>query len=269
MSYKPVSQIPFVYGQRGNREAVVCMLGGVLSSEFPFNPEDPASRDAALQAFDSWAIGLQTKIESRLQRRLTEKELLRGLAHNEDEDEATRARVKQEREAILNPPVVDTRNWAERALDAHKEGKKEERDPKQAFLEQQVERLKNEEAKKTARALMAADPRRSKTREHAQMALLSALFDSTMPASEVRAAAWRGQLAKEGDLKQYETETNQFQARHRERLQQLARPHIDGLTKHHAAIRDLMTPFMLPPTTVEYNPGPAIDPLAEAQKYGL
>jgi len=195
----------------------------MLSGEFLYDPRDPAAKEAALKAFDEYAIGLRHSIEDNLGRRLTDKEIHRGLEHVEDEDPMTRTKVKAERDALFAPPP-DTRNWAERKLDEHKAAKKRERDPQGAFLEEQVERLAAKKAEEERRAALAASPRRQKVVAHATAEKLAALFDPTLPASVIRGADHRLRLAKQGDLRVYAKEANEFYARHEQRLQEQSAP---------------------------------------------
>lgn len=266
MAYRPVSSFPLAIGQTpAGLERVVLMLGGVIVREWVYDPQDAESKDAALKAFDECAIATQREIEKNLGRRLTTRELFHGLEHVEDENPFSRAQVKAERDAMFAPPP-DPRNWAERKLDEHKAAKKRERDPQGAFLEEQVERLAAKKAEEERRAALAANPRRQKCVEHATAALAAAKYDHTLPASEVRAAEFRLRLAKEGNLRLYQHEYNQFQKRHDERLRQLAQPHIDGVRAHEEARRRLVTPFELPAASIEEA---ASDPYATAEERAM
>ena len=218
--YKPICGLPVAIGGLPNGlEEVSLIMGRMIVANWPYDPQDPESKDAALRAFDEYAISLRNKIESNLGRRLTEKELHEGLQHVEDENEYTRAKVKKERDALFAPPP-DPRNWAEKMLDEHKAQKKRERDPRGVWLEETVEELAAEKAEEERRAALAASPRRQKVVAHATAEKLAALFDPTLPASEVRGAEFRLQLAKEGNLRVYAKEANEFYTRQEQRLQE-------------------------------------------------
>ncbi|NUQ61171.1 MAG: hypothetical protein HUU20_01705 [Pirellulales bacterium] len=244
--YKPVSGLPYAIGVRSDgRECISCTLGGMLTGEFLYDPRDPAAKEAALKAFDEYAIGLRHSIEDNLGRRLTDREMYRGLEHVEDEDPVTRAKVKAEREALFAPPP-DTRNWAERKLDEHKAAKKRERDPEGAFLEEQVERLAAKKAEEERRAALAASPRRQKVVAHATAEKLAALYDPTLPLSEIRAVNHRLKLAKEGNLRLYAKEANEFYARQEQRLQEQSAPVRKTFQVWGERLRKSQTRFELP-----------------------
>ena len=269
MSYKPISGLTYAIGGRPDgRERIVCTAGGMLGAEFVYDPYDPASKDAALRAFDEYAIGLRCGIEKNLGRRLTDKEIWRGVEHTEDEDLATCAKVKSQRDALFAPPA-DPRNWAERLLDEHKAAKKRERDPKGAFLEEQVEGLAAKEKAAKERAHRDADPRRQRCMEDAHATKLAALFDPTIPMSEIRAADHRLRLAKEGSVKVYAEEKNQFQRRHEKRLLERSAPTMEQLANVNERLRQLRTCFELPSATTEYDPGQPIDLVAEGKRLGI
>jgi hypothetical protein len=269
MSYKPVCGLPCAAGRLPDgRERIVCMAGGMLSGEFVYDPNDPASKDAALRAFDEYGIGLRAAIEKNLGRRLTANEIFRGVGHVEDEDPITRAQVKAERDALFAPPA-DPRNWAEKRLDEHKAAKKRDRDPKGAFLEEQVERLAAQERAAKEKAHRDADPRRQHCIQDAQATKLAAIFDSTIPLSELRAADHRLRIAKEGSVKVYADEKNQFQRRQEKRLLERSAPAMEQIANANERLRQLRTPFALPAATIEYEPGKPIDLVEEGKRLGI
>lgn len=269
MSYKPISGIPFATGGRPDgRERISCVLGGMLSGEFLYDPRDPVSKDAALRAFDEYAIGLRNQIETNLGRRLTEKEIFRGVEHVEDEDEFARRKVKAEYDAMF-APAVDGRNWAERLRDEHKAQQKRERDPKAAWLDEQCERLAAEEAARQEKAKRDADPRRKKCIDDATATRLAAIFDPALPMSEIRAADHRLRVAKEGDVKVYAAQKNEFQERHETRLLEQSRPAMETFQTWGQRLKQVRTRFELPAVTIEYEPGQKIDLVAEGKRLGL
>jgi hypothetical protein len=246
MSYKPLCGIPVAVGGLPNGlEQVSLILGRTVVASWPFDPHNPESEEAALRAFDEYATNLRNKIESNLGRQLTQKELHVGLQHVEDEDNFTRHKVKAERDAVFAPPP-DPRNWAEKMLDEHRAEKKRERDPQGAWLEEQVEELTAKKAEEERRAALASSPRRQKVVAHATAEKVAALFDPTLPASEVRAADHRLRLAKEGNLRVYAKEANEFYTRHEQRLQEQSAQVRETFQVWGARLKKAQTRFELP-----------------------
>lgn len=267
---KPVSRVPYSISQcPDGRGRIMCMLGGMLGKEFVYDPSSQESKDAALRAFDEYAIETTSQIEATIGRRLTDQELRCGMAHAEDEEDVTRAKIRQERAAMFAPPDTTDPNPFNRLLAEHKAAKKRDRDPKAAWLEEAAEKWDAKQTAAEEKAKRDADPRRQRCIEDATATKLAAIFDPTLPASEVRAADHRLRIAREGDPKLYKQEVNQFRQRHVERLQQLAQPHLDGLARHRAAIRQLQHPFELPSVTTDYESGKAIDVAAEGERLGI
>lgn len=244
--YRPICGLPVAIGGLPNGlEEVSLIMGRMIVASWPYDPHDPESKDAALRAFDEYAIKLRNKIEANLQRPLSAKELHVGLEHVEDEDEFTRQKVKKERDVVFAPPA-DERNWAERMLDEHKAQKKRERDPKGAWLEERVAELAAENAEEERRAALASSPRRQKVVAHATAEKLAALYDPTLPASEIRAADHRLRLAKEGNLRLYAKEANEFYARHEQRLQEQSAPARETFQVWGERLKKAQTRFELP-----------------------
>lgn len=264
--YKPLSGIPVAIGGLPNGlEQVSLVMGRMIVASWPYDPHDPEGKEAALRAFDEYAISLRNKIEANLGRPLTDRELHEGLQHVEDENEFTRRKVKAERDAVFAPPP-DERNWAERMLDEHKVQKKHERDPQGAWLEEQVEELAATKAEEERRAALVASPRRQKVVAHATAGKLAALYDPTLPASEVRGADFRLKLAKEGDLRVYAKEANEFYTRHEQRLQEQSAPARETFQVWGERMKKAQTRFELPAADILEAGN---DPYATAEERGL
>lgn len=237
--YRPLTDLPLLesYGK------LTCPVDW---SEFPYDPESPGSKDAALRAFDEHAIAMQSAIEKNLGRPLTNREMMRGVEHVEDQSVLDRERTKDQYATVFAEQKEVEPNPFKRLLAKHKAELKRERDPKGAWMEEEAEKWDAERAEEEHRAKMAADPRRQTAVKHAVAELSALRFDHRVPASEIRAAEFRLQLAKQGDLKMYEHEVNEYQKRHCERLEKLAQPHLEGIRAHVEERKRLRQPFSLP-----------------------
>lgn len=237
--YKPLTRLPLI-------ESYDKLSCPVDWSEFPFDPNASESREAALRAFDEHAIALQSAIEKNLGRPLTNLEMLRGVEHAEDQSVLEREKTKSRYDAVFAGQKETEPNPFKRLLAQHKAELKRQRDPKGAWIEEEADKWEAERVEEERQAKMAADPRRQTAVKHAKAELNAMRFDHRIPASEIRAAEFRLRVAKQGDLKMYEHEVNEYRKRHRDRLEKLAQPHLDGINAHVEERKRLRQPFSLP-----------------------
>jgi hypothetical protein len=255
--YKPLSGAVICDSQDSEtgRKKKTVLIGGrvALSVYYDGNP------DVATQAADEWAIETIGKIEKRLGRRLTTKELRYGLDLPETQNIGEIAAKKAEFETFF-PVEVDSRTPLERARDARKaELKREKGDARLAMLDDAVEKERAEIERKAEKAKRDADPRRQAAIGDAGARVLDVLYNPHATQADLREALFRERVAKESDPVAYERLTREWQRAEAAKRRERATPLQQMVVDLKAELAELDKPFTLPATTTEYVSGEAVE----------
>jgi hypothetical protein len=169
-------------------------------AEFPFIPNNDASRKAALEALDAHGTRVIQAIESHAGRPLSDAELLRGVSHVEN-----RSVAQQIADNMPEPTPrfnSDESSPYAKAL-AMGLGEPNRKETKQEMYERLDREWQTKNTAKAEQEAFNADPKRQKAVEHAKRERDALKFDPTATAQEVEEADSRLALAVNGDLGDY------------------------------------------------------------------
>ena len=229
------------------------LLGGVVAHTVI------GEGDAATKAADDWAVETIGAIQNRLGRRLSEKEIRRGLAHEEKMTVPEIAAQKVAHDAYFAPQDTDDRTPLERARDEYKAEKRAGGDIRLEMYDKQVAAEKADLERKAAKEKRDADPRVAHCAADSQARLLAALFDPDCTTADIRDCEFRQRVAKEGRPEDYERMTRAWQATLAKRAEERAGVLQQGVTMLRDEMRRVSEPFTLPATTVDHVKSPSVD----------
>jgi hypothetical protein len=210
---------------------------------------DKQSRAEALDKIKAYSFEMKNRIEARLGRRLTEREIRYEKTEHPAGDIAAKQQAEIKWQTIFNPPQEQVGNPWSAKIEEHERKKAQLADPDGFWLREQSEKFEAENKRKIESEKrekeIAGNPKAQKCIADARAVALAIRFDSRASDLEVYESEQRLKAATEGKLDLYMAETNSFKQRYAEHLKTLAKPATELADFARAEAAELSKPFNL------------------------